>query len=248
MTWPASHDAVAVLVFVGAAVISMAAYAWSGAGRDKAHVAKGTHLFLGIGDFLIHWLIWMLEPAITLSMRFGITPDQHTYIATAIGLVSAFAMASGHLALGGWTLALNGIIDTLDGHLARRTGQSSLRGDFIDGTLDRFIDVGTCLGLLVYFRHVTWGPLIAASAMGGSLIVSYARARGEVQGVNCHGGLMQRPERVVLLSVACVFDQLVSPHFLWPPGTLVLAALLLMAVTTLVTAVHRTIWIAARLH
>ena len=83
--------------------------------------------------------------------------------------------------------------------------------------------------------------------MGGSLIVSYARARGEVQGVNCHGGLMQRPERVFLLSLACVFDQLVSPHAGWPTGTLVLAILLLMAITTLFTAVQRTIWIAARL-
>jgi CDP-diacylglycerol--glycerol-3-phosphate 3-phosphatidyltransferase len=248
MTLVASADGLVTLLVVASALVSMIVYAFAGAGRDPAHEAKGTHLFLGIGDFLVHWLIWMLEPAVTLSVRLGLTPDQHSYIATLFGFASAGAMATGHLALGGWTLALNGIIDTLDGHLARKTGQSSSRGDFIDGTLDRFIDVGTCLGLLLYFRHFTWGPLIAASAMGGSLIVSYARARGEVQGVVCHGGLMQRPERVVLLSAACIFDSLVSPRLLWPAGSLVLAVLLVMAVTTFFTAVHRTIWIAARLN
>jgi CDP-diacylglycerol--glycerol-3-phosphate 3-phosphatidyltransferase len=242
-----TNNVVATFAILGMALTSMAVYAFAGADRDPAHEAKGTHLFLGVGDFLLHWLIWILNPFVRLSMRIGLTPDHHSYIATAFGFISAGAMATGRLALGGWMLALNGIIDTLDGHLARATGQSSSRGDFIDGTLDRFIDVGTCLGLLVYFRGFTYGPLIAASAMGGSLIVSYARARGEVQGIVCHGGLMQRPERVVLLSLACIFDPIVSPGLAWPAGSLVLASLAIMAVTTLFTAVHRTIWIAARL-
>ncbi len=248
MTMPVPHDAIVPVVILGSAFVSMIVYAITGADRDPSHEEKGTHLFLGIGDFLVHWFIWIIDPFVAFSVRFGLTPDHHSYIATAFGVVSAGAMATGHLALGGWMLAVNGFIDTLDGHLARQTNQSSSRGDFIDGTLDRFIDVGTCLGLLVYLRHSTWGPLIAASAMGGSLIVSYARARGEVQGINCNGGLMQRPERVVLLSAACVFDSMVTRLLAWPAGSLVLASLALMAVTTFVTAVHRTIWIAARLH
>ena len=247
MNMPESRDALVAFVIIGSALVSMIVYAVMGTGRDAGHDSKGTHLFMGVGDFLIHWLIWILNPAVEWSIRFGLTPNHHSYVATFFGFVSAGAMATGHLVVGGWMLALNGVIDTLDGHLARRTGQSSSRGDFIDGTLDRFIDVGTCLGLLIYFRHFAWGPLIAASAMGGSLIVSYARARGEVQGVVCHGGLMQRPERVVLLSAACVFDPIVTPGLGWAAGTLVLAALAVMAVTTFLTAVHRTIWIAARL-
>jgi CDP-diacylglycerol--glycerol-3-phosphate 3-phosphatidyltransferase len=182
-----------------------------------------------------------------LSVRLRLTPDHHSYIATAVGVGSAAALATGRLSLGGWLLALNGIIDTFDGHLARKTGQLSTRGDFIDGTLDRFIDVGVFLGLLVYFRTQPWAPFVIACAMGGSLIVSYARARGEVQGVVCHGGLMQRPERVVMLSIACILDPVLSAKLAWPTGAIVLAVTALMAVTTFFTAVHRTIWIAARL-
>src|SRR5262245_6872897 len=136
-TLPAA--AAVVLVVVVAALLSMVVYAIGGARRESAHVAKGTHLFLGVGDFLLHWLMWILEPAVGASIRVGLTPNQISYIATAFGAVSAVALAAGHLALGGWMLALNGIIDTLDGHLARRTDRMSTRGDFIDGTLDRFI-------------------------------------------------------------------------------------------------------------
>src|SRR6476661_7494996 len=133
MKLPASIDAILLLAFVLVALVSMVVYAHGGASRDPGHQAKETHLFLGVGDFLLHWLIWVLEPPLRLSIRFGITPDQHSYLATAIRLSSAAAMTTGHLSLGGWTLGLSGVIDTLAGHLARRTGQSSKRGDFIDG-------------------------------------------------------------------------------------------------------------------
>jgi CDP-diacylglycerol--glycerol-3-phosphate 3-phosphatidyltransferase len=247
MTPAIPPDLAICLIAIAAILLSMAAYAVGGARHDPAHDAKGTHLFLGVGDFFLHWMIWILEPAARWSVRLGLTPDHHSYIATAFGVLSAGFLSTGHLELGGWALALNGIIDTLDGHLARMTGQSSSRGDFIDGTLDRFVDVGIFLGLLIYLRNTRWGPLIAAAAMGGSLIVSYARARGEVQGVVCHGGLMQRPERVVLLSVTCVFDPIVSRWLMWTPGMIIAAVVAVMAIATLFTAVQRTIWIAARL-
>ena len=236
------------LLVITAILLSMAAHALGGARRDPAHEAKGTHLFLGIGDFLLHWMIWILEPAARWSVRVGLTPDHHSYLATAFGVLSAGFLSTGHLELGGWMLALNGIIDTLDGHLARMSGQSSRRGDFIDGTLDRFVDVGVFLGLAIYLRNTRWGPLIAAAAMGGSMIVSYARARGEVQGVVCHGGLMQRPERVVLLSAACILDPIISRWLVWPPGLIISVVVAVMAVTTFFTAIQRTIWIATRLH
>jgi len=247
MTLPASANLIVLLAAAAAMASSIVVYAVAGGSRDPAHEAKGTHFFMGVGDFFLHWMIWILEPALRLSVRLGLTPDHVSYIATAFGVASAGLLAAGRFSLGGWMLALNGMIDTLDGHLARRTGQSSSRGDFIDGTLDRFIDVGICLGLLVSLREHPWAPLIAASAMGGSLIVSYTRARGEVQGVVCHGGLMQRPERVVMLSLACILDPIICPWLSWTAGSLVIAVLALVAVTTFFTAIQRTIWIAARL-
>jgi CDP-diacylglycerol--glycerol-3-phosphate 3-phosphatidyltransferase len=235
------------LAVVATCLLSMAVYVFRGARRDPGHDAKGTHMFFGWGDFLLHWMIWLLEPLTRLSMRLGATPNHHTYLAFALGLASGALIGAGHLQLGGWTFALSGVIDTLDGQLARKTGLISTRGDFLDGTLDRFVDVCVFLGLLVYLRETRWGPLVTAAAMGGSLIVSYTRARGEVQGVVCTGGLMQRPERVLLISVVCILDSGLSAWRGWPTGTFVLWSVAIVAVMTLITAVHRTIWIAARL-
>src|SRR5216684_1364256 len=118
MTMPVPHDAIVPVAILGSAFVSMIVYAITGADRDPSHEEKGTHLFLGVGDFLVHWFIWIIDPFVAFSVRFGLTPDHHSYIATVFGVVSAGAMATGHLALGGWMLAVNGFIDTLDGHLA----------------------------------------------------------------------------------------------------------------------------------
>ena len=83
--------------------------------------------------------------------------------------------------------------------------------------------------------------------MAGSLLVSYARARGEVLGVTCSGGLMQRGERLLLACLACLFDPLVASRLGWRVGTLSQWMLGLVAVTTFVTAVHRVVWISGKL-
>ena len=77
--------------------------------------------------------------------------------------------------------------------------------------------------------------------------MSYARARGEVLGVVCTGGLMQRGERSVLTCLVCLVDPAVTAWLGRPPGTLALWMLGLIALTTFATAVYRTIWIAGRL-
>jgi len=83
--------------------------------------------------------------------------------------------------------------------------------------------------------------------MGGSLIVSYARARGEVSGVKCTGGLMQRGERLMLTCLVCLLAPGLGEIFHVTPGLLVRWVLGVIALGTLITAVYRTIWIARRL-
>ena len=81
----------------------------------------------------------------------------------------------------------------------------------------------------------------------GSLLVSYARARGESLGVLCKEGLMQRAERLVLMILACLLDAAVVGATHHQRGRLVFWAMGLIAVGTFITAVHRTAWIAMRL-
>ena len=77
--------------------------------------------------------------------------------------------------------------------------------------------------------------------------MSYTRARGESVGVLCKEGLMQRAERLVLTFLVCLLDAPVTAAAGWPPGTVVLLVLAVIAIGTFATAVQRTVWISARL-
>ena len=103
------------------------------------------------------------------------------------------------------------------------------------------------IGFAVYLRHLSLGPAVATTALAGSLLVSYARARGESLGVLCKEGLMQRAERLVLMILACLLGSAVVGATHHQRGWLVFWAMVLIAVGTFVTAVHRTAWISMRL-
>jgi CDP-diacylglycerol---glycerol-3-phosphate 3-phosphatidyltransferase len=245
---PEGQTGLIVLVAVlAAAVLSMLVYALKGHRRDADADGKGAQFMLGLGDFLLHWFMWAVDPAVWVSLKLGLTPDFYNFAGLFLGLLSGVCIGLGDLALGGWAIALGGVCDILDGRIARLTGVASAYGDFIDSTLDRFVEAFAFLGFVVFFRHDMYGPFLASAALAGSLIVSYARARGEVQGVNCKGGLMQRGERLVLTCLVCLIDPPLMAYLGRPAGSAILWVLAVIAVGTFVTAVHRTIWIGLRL-
>jgi phosphatidylglycerophosphate synthase len=232
---------------VGALFLSIGFYAAAGPRPDADQRSKGGQLFGGAGDFLLHWFMWVLTPLTRASLALRLTPDFFNYTGLLLGLSSGFLIAIGRLELGGWAIVLCGVADIMDGRIARSTGVASDYGDFIDSTFDRFVEAAAFLGFAYYQRQHPWGALLAGAAMGGSLIVSYARARGEVLGIKCTGGLMQRAERLVLTCLVCLLAPGLGTIFHFEPGVLVRWVLGLIAVGTAITAVHRTLWIAARL-
>jgi CDP-diacylglycerol--glycerol-3-phosphate 3-phosphatidyltransferase len=153
----------------------------------------------------------------------------------------------GRLEAGGWAIVLAGICDVLDGRLARAQGVASAYGKFIDSTLDRFVETFAFLGFAVYFAGRPWGPLVVAAGLGGSLLVSYAQARGETVGVSRSGGLMQRAERLLLTLLGCLLDPALTRALGRPEGTVLFWVLVVVGVGSLGTAVHRTLFIALRL-
>lgn len=230
-----------------AGIASMIPYALRGRRRDADQQGKHGQFLGGVGDFILHWFMWTLSPVVAISRRLGLTPDVYNYAGLGLGVASGPLIATGHLELAGWAIVVSGIADILDGRIARMTGVASDYGDFIDSTFDRYAEAATFLGFAWWLRAVPLGPLLSAAALAGSLIVSYARARGEVLGVVCSGGLMQRGERLVLTALVCLVGPTATRAFGLESHTLVLGLLWLMAGTTLLTAVWRTIWIARRL-
>jgi len=127
-------------------------------------------------------------------------------------------------------LFLAGMFDMLDGSLARATAQSSKFGAFLDSTLDRYSESFTFLALVYYYlshtQPIGYEPVLIFLILVGSLMVSYIRARAEALNIECKAGMLQRPERVLLLIAGLVTGWL-SP-VLW-----------IMAILTNVTAFQR---------
>ncbi|MDG7006055.1 MAG: CDP-alcohol phosphatidyltransferase family protein [Nitrososphaerota archaeon] len=125
---------------------------------------------------------------------------------TALGLLLA-ALAAALFARGapleaGLALAGSGFLDIVDGAVARATGRTSQTGAFLDSTLDRVSEVLIYLGILV--GGLASPPLVLV-ALSLSLLVSYARAKGDALGVSLAGvGVGERSERLVVLIVAAL--------------------------------------------
>ncbi len=149
--------------------------------------------------------------------------------------------------MGGWLVLLGGVADVLDGRVARARGLASLRGAFLDSTLDRFAEVGAFVGLAVLYMESVPELAVVVAALGGSLLVSYTRARGESLGVTAKVGVMQRAERLLFVGLGAVLDPGLTSWQGWDPGAFLFWLLALVAIGTIGTAVYRTLWIARRL-
>jgi phosphatidylglycerophosphate synthase len=236
-----------LLGIVAALVASMALYAAAGRKADPDATRKGTRFLLGVGDFLVHWFMWLITPLERASLGLGLGPTFFNFAGLASGAAAGLLLSQGRLELGGWAIALGGVCDILDGRIARALKAASPFGKFLDSTLDRFVEAFAFLGFVWYFADRPKAAFAAAAAICGSLLVSYAQARGESVNISGSGGLMQRAERLVLTCVACLFDRPVSAWMGQPTGTLLYGVLVLIAVGAFATAVYRTSWLARKL-
>jgi CDP-diacylglycerol--glycerol-3-phosphate 3-phosphatidyltransferase len=239
-------DLAVFLGVVALALVSMPVYAVTGARRaDPLDLSeRGTFV---LGGFVRSWFYWFVRPVERLALAAGLSPTAFNLLGVALGVAAGYAFARGQLVLGGWGVLLGGIADVLDGRIARAQGVAGARGAFLDSTLDRFAEVGAFVGLAVYYQASTPALALVATGLGGSLLVSYARARGESVGVVCKLGVMQRAERLLAVGLGGILDPSVSAAAGWQEGTLLIALLGLVAVGTVGTAAYRTVWIARRL-
>jgi phosphatidylglycerophosphate synthase len=136
-----------------------------------------------------------------------ISPNTVSTFGVVMGLTAAILFSMGDFIIAGVLLAVSGLLDLLDGKIARVVGRTSVFGAVYDSTLDRATELAVYAGIGAYFinRNMHWTSLVVVVAAGGSWLVSYARARAESYGVKCHVGLLRRGERCVLLASGGIF-------------------------------------------
>ena len=190
----------------------------------------------------------LIDPLVAWLVRHRVTPNVITTIGTLTYVVGGIIYATGHIRTAGWWLGLTAVFDVLDGRVARATNRTTIFGAFYDSTLDRVADGAVLGGLAVFFARndvlhgvPPWAgtPMVVVAILGviGAFLTSYTRARAESLGIDAKVGLMQRPERVVLLSAPQAFFGLALG------GTVLMGIVTLLTVTSWITAVQRMVYV-----
>jgi len=156
------------------------------------------------------------DPLVRALVALGVSAAALTVGGFVLNALAGALVARGALQFGGLLYLLFSSLDFLDGAVARRSGTAGPFGAFLDSVLDRASEAAVLVGL-VYWYAGRQQPLLAAAAgtaLAGSFLVSYARARAEGLGYECEVGWLQRTERILLLGAGLLlspFHPLILP-------------------------------------
>jgi CDP-diacylglycerol--glycerol-3-phosphate 3-phosphatidyltransferase len=150
----------------------------------------------------------VLDPVGAFFNHLGIYPNTMTLLGLAGNIIGAVLIALGYMTLGGIIVLVMGLIDTLDGTMARLRGMPSEFGAFVDSVTDRYSELVIFAGLLYYFlQKGDWlSSLAIYIAAGGSVLVSYVRARAASLGMDTKVGFLSRFERYLVLAPSLIFN------------------------------------------
>jgi CDP-diacylglycerol--glycerol-3-phosphate 3-phosphatidyltransferase len=174
----------------------------------------------------------LLDLLADFFIRLGLHPNTMTVLGFAGNLVGAALLTQGAMSLGGLFILLSGPFDALDGTMARRLGQPTKFGAFVDSSTDRWSEMLIFLGLLYYYlqQNNQLACLLVFIATMGSVMVSYTKARAETLGFDCNVGVLTRMERYLVMAPALILN-------------LPMVALWVIAVLANVTALQRTAYV-----
>jgi CDP-diacylglycerol--glycerol-3-phosphate 3-phosphatidyltransferase len=172
------------------------------------------------------------DPIVRILSKTGITPNALTLINLALNIVAAYVIAIGHFLPGGILVLVSGLFDLLDGALARFANKTTKFGAILDSTVDRMSEAAILFGLLIWYSGHEGRLEVALvfAVLIGSFLVSYVRARAEGLGWQCQVGLFTRAERVIVLAIGLLVNQ-------------VLIAVCILVVFVFVTVGQRLIYL-----
>ena len=177
-----------------------------------------------------------LDPWIysVLSKFFGKrgNPNSFTIMGFFATLIASAFIIKELWVAAGLMIILSGLLDLFDGVLARKLERVTLFGGFLDSVLDRYSDLFLLLALLIYYlKKGVPGLVVLTSVVSiGTILISYVRAKAESLQIPCSVGLMERAERIILLSAGTLF-QWMEP-ILW-----------ILAILTHFTVIHRIYYV-----
>jgi CDP-diacylglycerol--glycerol-3-phosphate 3-phosphatidyltransferase len=196
-------------------------------------------------DWLKNGFLRLVEPVADFLVRRGVHPNTITVVGTLFMVAGGVLYGTGHIRTGGWLLSMTALTDVIDGMVARKSNTTSVFGAFLDSTLDRVADGAVLCGLAVFYAldpvHASVPMMISCLAgVIGAFLTSYTRARAEALGLDAKVGMLQRPERVVLLSAPQALFGLTL-------GGWVLAVIItVLTVTAWITVIQRMAYVYGR--
>jgi len=172
------------------------------------------------------------DPIVGTLSKSGITPNTLTLINLALNIAAAYIIATSYFLLGGVLVLVSGLFDLLDGALARFTKQSTKFGAILDSTVDRISEAAILCGLLIWYipQGANFEIVLIFVVLIGSFLVSYIRARAEGLGWQCQVGLFSRAERVIVLAIGLLVNQ-------------ILIALCVLVVFVFITVIQRLVYL-----
>jgi CDP-diacylglycerol--glycerol-3-phosphate 3-phosphatidyltransferase len=134
--------------------------------------------------------------------RERVNPNLFTFMGFFSTLLASFLILEDFWILAGLFIILSGLLDLIDGVAARRLGKVTAFGGFLDSVLDRYSDLLLLLSFLIYYLKKGNPILVILTSFVsiGTALIPYVRARAEAANVPCNIGLMERAERIILLS------------------------------------------------
>jgi len=196
-----------------------------------------------LGPFLARYIVWLIGPLERLLVG-RVSPNVIT--ALSLAMCAWAGVEAGFGAFGGaaWSFALAGIFDVLDGRIARLANRQTKSGALFDSVSDRWGELFAFSGYAWYLRDTPW-MLAVMGAIGSSMMVSYTRARAEGLGLELSGGMMQRAERILLVTVGsfCAAWFAADPETAWLTAPILGGTMAVCAVASTATAVSR--WVIA---
>jgi phosphatidylglycerophosphate synthase/putative flippase GtrA len=156
---------------------------------------------------------WILQPVARLLVLAGITPNNLSWASLMSGFLAGGYLALGYFGFAAICATISGLLDSLDGMVARMVGLASDAGEVLDAAVDRYVEFFFISGLIIYYREVPVLQLLALLALLGSFMISYSTAKSEALNIDAPRGSMRRTERAVYLTLGAALSAITIPVF-----------------------------------